>query len=229
MHILNVSSHTTHQSLCSLSVSIPPASLRPPTLVPFLPRQYNVALPPAILSRFDLVHVMVDSPDALSDFSVASHIVNVHRSQDAALQPEFSSLQLQKYIRYARSIKPEVGRHTAAVSAVCNMAMTVSMSSLPTLCSLHRVVVPVFPETAILQPCPLSCSPHLPSTLPRSQTRPRPSWWRRTCPSGGGTRRQAVGPPTESRCASWRPLSGCQRLLPASTARPRWVLLRLVP
>ena len=38
----------------------------------------NVNLPPAILSRFDLVHVMVDEADAAADHNLASHIVGVH-------------------------------------------------------------------------------------------------------------------------------------------------------
>lgn len=76
--------------------------------------QYNVALPPAILSRFDLVHVMVDTPDVTQDYSVAKHIVSVHQSRDAAIHPEFSTLQLQKYIKYARAIKPEVSPSRAS-------------------------------------------------------------------------------------------------------------------
>ncbi|GJP72404.1 hypothetical protein CLOP_g3140 [Closterium sp. NIES-67] len=72
------------------------------------PLRYNVALPPAILSRFDLVHVMLDTPDPVHDYSVARHILSVHQSRDRALQPEFSTLQLQKYIKFARSIRPEI-------------------------------------------------------------------------------------------------------------------------
>ncbi|CAI5472749.1 unnamed protein product [Closterium sp. Yama58-4] len=72
------------------------------------PLRYNVALPPAILSRFDLVHVMLDTPDPVHDYSVARHILTVHQSRDRALQPEFSTLQLQKYIKFARSIRPEI-------------------------------------------------------------------------------------------------------------------------
>ncbi|CAI5477430.1 unnamed protein product [Closterium sp. Yama58-4] len=73
-----------------------------------LEERYNVALPPAILSRFDLVHVMLDTPDPVHDYSVARHILTVHQSRDRALQPEFSTLQLQKYIKFARSIRPEI-------------------------------------------------------------------------------------------------------------------------
>eukprot|EP00976_Prorocentrum_cordatum_P046938 948071-Prorocentrum_minimum.AAC.1 len=42
------------------------------------PLKYNVALPAPILSRFDLVHVMVDEIDEVTDFNIAEHIVKVH-------------------------------------------------------------------------------------------------------------------------------------------------------
>ena len=76
------------------------------------PLKYNVALPPAILSRFDLVHVMVDEPDAVHDRAVAQHIVSVHQKKDAAVRPDYSTLQLQKYIKFARTIKPQMTDHT---------------------------------------------------------------------------------------------------------------------
>ena len=69
-----------------------------------------MALPPAILSRFDLVHVMIDEPDAVHDRRVAEHIVAVHQRRDAAITPDFSTLQLQKYIKFARTFKPQVCR-----------------------------------------------------------------------------------------------------------------------
>ena len=44
------------------------------------PLRYNVALPPAILSRFDLLHVMADERDDEADAALAAHIVAVHRA-----------------------------------------------------------------------------------------------------------------------------------------------------
>lgn len=67
-----------------------------------------MALPPAILSRFDLVHIMIDEPDEVVDFNIATHIVSVHQRQDQALTPEFSTAQLQRYIAVGRAHKPEV-------------------------------------------------------------------------------------------------------------------------
>ncbi|KAH0850810.1 hypothetical protein HID58_095228, partial [Brassica napus] len=69
---------------------------------------YNVNLPPAILSRFDLVYVMIDDPDELTDYHIAHHIVRVHQKHEAALSPEFTTVQLKRYIAYAKTLKPKV-------------------------------------------------------------------------------------------------------------------------
>lgn len=70
------------------------------------PLKYNVNLPPAILSRFDLLHVMVDEVNPAVDEAIAYHILAAHRG--AASKPPFTQLQLQQYIRYARAIKPKL-------------------------------------------------------------------------------------------------------------------------
>eukprot|EP00250_Pteridium_aquilinum_P008956 c18338_g1_i1 orf=152-2668(+) len=72
------------------------------------PLKYNVALPPAILSRFDLVHVMIDEPDDDLDYNIARHIVSVHQRQEEALSAEFTLAQLQRYIAFARMLKPKL-------------------------------------------------------------------------------------------------------------------------
>lgn len=70
------------------------------------PLKYNVNLPPAILSRFDLLHVMVDEVNPAVDEAIAYHILAAHKG--AASKPPFTQLQLQQYIRYARAIKPKL-------------------------------------------------------------------------------------------------------------------------
>ena len=72
------------------------------------PLKYNVALPPAILSRFDLLHVMIDEPDAHLDAQIANHILSVHQGAGAALNPAYMMEKMQCYIKYARSIKPRL-------------------------------------------------------------------------------------------------------------------------
>ena len=70
--------------------------------------KHNLSLPPAILSRFDLVHVMIDEPDEFRDYNLARHIVNLHQRQDEAMNVDYTLQQLQSYIRFARSIRPKL-------------------------------------------------------------------------------------------------------------------------
>ncbi|XP_071703381.1 DNA replication licensing factor MCM6 [Rutidosis leptorrhynchoides] len=72
------------------------------------PLKYNVALPPAILSRFDLVYVMIDDPDDITDYHIASHIVRVHQKREDAVAPTFTTAQLKRYIAVAKSKKPKL-------------------------------------------------------------------------------------------------------------------------
>ncbi|KAG6404418.1 hypothetical protein SASPL_136664 [Salvia splendens] len=72
------------------------------------PLKYNVALPPAILSRFDLVYVMIDDPDDQTDYHIAHHIVRVHQKREEALSPAFTTTQLKQYISYAKTLKPKL-------------------------------------------------------------------------------------------------------------------------
>lgn len=67
-----------------------------------------MALPPAILSRFDLVYIMIDDPDEQTDYHIADHIVRVHQKKEAALSPEFTTAQLKRYIAYGKTLKPKV-------------------------------------------------------------------------------------------------------------------------
>lgn len=68
----------------------------------------NVAMSAPIMSRFDLFFVVLDECNEEVDLNIARHIVNVHRFKDAAISPEFSTEQLQRYIRFARTFKPKV-------------------------------------------------------------------------------------------------------------------------
>ncbi|GLU08578.1 hypothetical protein SLE2022_254840 [Rubroshorea leprosula] len=79
------------------------------------PLKYNVALPPAILSRFDLVYVMIDDPDAETDYHIAHHIVRVHQKREDALAPAFTTAQLKRYIAYAKTLKPKLSSEARKV------------------------------------------------------------------------------------------------------------------
>lgn len=75
----------------------------------------NVAMTAPIMSRFDLFFVVLDECDEKTDLNIAKHIVNVHRFQDEAINPEFSTEALQRYIRYARTFNPKLTPEAADV------------------------------------------------------------------------------------------------------------------
>lgn len=67
----------------------------------------NINMSAPIMSRFDLFFVILDECNESVDRHLASHIVDIHRLRDEAVQPEFSTERLQRYIRFARTFKPE--------------------------------------------------------------------------------------------------------------------------
>jgi DNA replication licensing factor MCM6 len=66
----------------------------------------NLNFSAPIMSRFDLFFVIRDEPNEEVDRNLADHIVNVHMNRDEAVEPEFSTEQLQRYIRFARTFRP---------------------------------------------------------------------------------------------------------------------------
>ncbi len=60
----------------------------------------QINLPAPILSRFDLIFVVEDKPDADRDRKLAGHILNIHQS--AEIPFEIDPELLRKYIAYAR-------------------------------------------------------------------------------------------------------------------------------
>lgn len=67
----------------------------------------NINMSAPIMSRFDLFFVILDECNEAIDRHLATHIVNIHMNRDAAVTPEFTTEQLQRYIRFARTFKPE--------------------------------------------------------------------------------------------------------------------------
>merc|ERR1719424_1500286 len=71
----------------------------------------NLNLSSAIMSRFDLFFVVLDEQDERVDYAIAKHILGVHQHGSAhasEVEPAFTTLELQRYIRYARAIKPTI-------------------------------------------------------------------------------------------------------------------------
>jgi replicative DNA helicase Mcm len=78
-------------------------------------------LPSTLLSRFDLIFLMLDRPDPERDKKMADHILNLHRG--AVQPPPIPRELLRKYIAYARQINPEMSKE--AVELLSNFYMKV--------------------------------------------------------------------------------------------------------
>ncbi|KAL8875660.1 MAG: hypothetical protein Q9192_009011, partial [Flavoplaca navasiana] len=75
----------------------------------------NINMSAPIMSRFDLFFVILDECNESIDRHLAEHIVNIHRLRDDFITPEFSTEQLQRYIRFARTFKPEFSPEAKAL------------------------------------------------------------------------------------------------------------------
>ncbi|UKZ56399.1 hypothetical protein TrVGV298_010235 [Trichoderma virens] len=67
----------------------------------------NINMSAPIMSRFDLFFVVLDECSEQFDRHLSEHIVRVHQHRDEAITPEFSTEQLQRYIRFAKTFRPE--------------------------------------------------------------------------------------------------------------------------
>ena len=65
----------------------------------------NIQLPPTLLSRFDLIYLILDTPDKLADRRLANHLVALYyQEEDRPEQPDTMNRDLlSRYISYARA------------------------------------------------------------------------------------------------------------------------------
>jgi replicative DNA helicase Mcm len=88
----------------------------------------QIDLPPALMSRFDLIFAMTDKPDSDKDARITSHILKVHRrgeilgnedlsdlpgmdieammQESSMLEPAYEKEFLRKYVAYSKRITP---------------------------------------------------------------------------------------------------------------------------
>jgi DNA replication licensing factor MCM6 len=73
------------------------------------------------MSRFDLMHVIQDVHDVSTDNHVAQHILGLHRQKEDAtmLASDLSQLDLQRYIRLARTFRPKVTPEAQVILVRC--------------------------------------------------------------------------------------------------------------
>jgi replicative DNA helicase Mcm len=81
-----------------------------PTLGRYNPYQtigQNINLPVTILSRFDVIFVLKDVPDAEKDATMAEHILGLHRTAGSTITSSIDPELFRKYISYAKTrIRP---------------------------------------------------------------------------------------------------------------------------
>lgn len=66
----------------------------------------NISLPVTILSRFDLIFVLRDVPEKEIDAKMTEHILELHRTGIAPVEPPVPADLLRKYISYTKNLKP---------------------------------------------------------------------------------------------------------------------------
>ncbi|MCL1978735.1 MAG: minichromosome maintenance protein MCM, partial [Methanomassiliicoccaceae archaeon] len=117
----------TLQCRCSLLAAANPKFGRFDTVGLSITSQID--LPPALMSRFDLIFVLTDKPDAAADRELTAHILNVHRRGQArqirddtplvvgvdikkikeetqTVKPVYEQDMLRKYVAYSKRIVP---------------------------------------------------------------------------------------------------------------------------
>ena len=70
----------------------------------------NISLPVTILSRFDLIFVLRDVPDKEMDAEMTEHILDLHRTGIAKVEPPIPPDILRKYVSYTKNLKPVLTR-----------------------------------------------------------------------------------------------------------------------
>lgn len=108
----------------------------------------NISLPPTLLSRFDIVCVLVDKNDDQNDKRVADHIISMYTG-DCETAPYVSPGLLRAYVKEAKKISPVLTEQSidALVDAYVGLrqldngnsitATTRQLESLVRLCEAH--------------------------------------------------------------------------------------------
>jgi len=81
----------------------------------------NVSLPIPLLTRFDLIYVIRDTPEIEKDNRVASHILEIHRDAEHAARPAIYIDLFSKYLAFSKQIEPKLT--TEAIDIIRNYYM----------------------------------------------------------------------------------------------------------
>lgn len=74
----------------------------------------NIQLPPTLISRFDLIYLVLDSPNVDQDRRLAQHLVGLYYETPNVVQPPMDQALLRDYIEYAReNVHPEISEEAS--------------------------------------------------------------------------------------------------------------------
>jgi DNA replication licensing factor MCM4 len=89
----------------------------------------NIQLPPTLLSRFDLIYLVLDAVNEARDRTLARHLVSLFfrpedRAKEPTAEPPFSRRALMEYISYAkRAVEPRLSDAACAALVAGYVAM----------------------------------------------------------------------------------------------------------
>ena len=75
---------------------------------PFKNITENVNLPIPLLTRFDIIYVVRDTPEKEKDIRIASHILELHREAGRATHPAIDIDLFCKYLAFSKQIEPRL-------------------------------------------------------------------------------------------------------------------------
>ena len=102
------------------------------------PLQRNIAMTAPIMSRFDLMFVIVDDPSDAADEELADRILALHRGGDSAVKPPFRIEDFQLYVKYCKALKPRLSDEAGELIAKAYREMRVQ-DSLANRSKVYRV------------------------------------------------------------------------------------------
>ena len=73
----------------------------------------NIGLPYSLLSRFDLIYILLDKSNETDDLKISRHIARLHQKCrfDVNESVDLSPKTLQNYVGYARTLEPHLPEH----------------------------------------------------------------------------------------------------------------------
>jgi DNA replication licensing factor MCM7 len=78
--------------------------------------QKNINLPAALLSRFDLIFILLDTHDYEKDLNLAKHIGEVHKNKNSsASKSDISGRMLRSYIGLAKGYEPKISEELTSL------------------------------------------------------------------------------------------------------------------